>query len=167
MALYQAHTFSVDDGSAKIELERPRCWDDQEKEATLKVITPAEVHPDLFKGSTKPLHIHVSGSVCDIPIDQFPTFTSAHKAPPCASMSNMAADKHPRDAADHMAAIGANASEKSKHWDAMVVCDWRANSALATCHCCAADLLCSILFSSRLTFATSHASSADVTSSRA
>ena len=50
VAEHQWHTLSIDDNSNKMTL------DDPAKEHTLKRIKPSEVHPDLFKNATEPLH---------------------------------------------------------------------------------------------------------------
>ncbi len=116
MALFQWSTFSVDDGSKNIELEYPHVWNDQDKRAPLKIITPEEVHPDLFKGQGQ-LHIHVSGRMQDIPVEKLPTFTASHCAPSCASTSPMARNHHPRNEDEHYLATVADSSQRSTMWD--------------------------------------------------
>ena len=54
---------SIDNNSKKMKLEEPRSLDDPAKEHTLKRIKPSEVHPDLFKNATEPLHIHIEGKL--------------------------------------------------------------------------------------------------------
>ena len=63
VAEHQWHTLSIDDNSKKMTLEEPRSLDDPAKEHTLKRIKPSEVHPDLFKNATEPLHIHIEGKL--------------------------------------------------------------------------------------------------------
>ena len=56
VAEHQWHTLSIEDNSKKMTLEEPRSLDDPAKEHTLKRIKPSEVHLDLFKNATEPLH---------------------------------------------------------------------------------------------------------------
>lgn len=118
----QWHTLSVDNDSKGIELEHPASWEDQEskKPGVLRVIRPEDVHPDLFKSQGKPLHIHVKGDVRSIPIEKIPTLRAAHAAPNCASMSSLAANKHPRESEDEFVALRADASGESIDWDDVV-----------------------------------------------
>ena len=79
VAEHQWHTLSIDDNSNKMTL------DDPAKEHTLKRIKPSEVHPDLFKNATEPLHIHIEGKLEDIQPRDLPTLTAMHGSPNCAS----------------------------------------------------------------------------------
>lgn len=121
MALFQWSTFSVDDesgaaGGKPIPMEKPCHWNDQDRETKLMTITPAEVHPNLFKGQGQ-IHIHVRGKVQDIPLDKMPTLTAGHGAPNCASTSQMARNHHPRNQDEHHLATAADSSQQGVTWD--------------------------------------------------
>ena len=119
VALFQWHTLSIDDDSKQIPLERPRRWDDQAKEATLRVITPADVSPDMFDKFRVPTHFHVTGNFMDVHPDAWPTATAMHGSPNCASTSQMARDHHPRFE-DNRFVAEEDSSDLAKDWDGEV-----------------------------------------------
>ena len=120
VAEHQWHTLSIDDNSKRIPLEHPRSFDDPAKENTLKTIKPSEVHPDLFKNVTEPLHIHIEGMLEDIQARDLPTMTAMHGSPNCASQSAMARDKHQRLEEHDYVALQQGASPESREWDFVV-----------------------------------------------
>ena len=114
-AIAEYQTLSIDDDSKSIELECP--FGDP---GMLKIIEPHQVHRELFKRATKPLHIHIRGKLEDIFSDDLPTFTAMHASPNCASTSDLARNHHQRYEEDEFAAVQPEASEASKQWDYVV-----------------------------------------------